>query len=542
MTSSTLASLLLILIALATTSTTTHAAATATQDSTQSSSSSTTTQTSSSRRERNLDHWDAETLAAYLGMDPITGKPLPTASTGKEGEVLDQYVGHDAAVMFYAQWCPNCHKLAPTWDAIAGLLKAGSKKSNLIMALFDCEKDTTHMKLCSNAGVRHYPTLLFAGSGPIQDTDPVTSAIFGEDKSAGPAGKAKLARTVKFQGEMGYGESIMDWIRAMQGLSTWHKLTESGPLRFVRDGFLSFLFKKNKGRLGDSASDSLPVGVPPAFRAKSVPTSASTGTASGAAGSAQRSTADTLKINALEAKVQKTEEESEQMKKLATHASLLLDSVLFPVKPTTDEITAATVAGKEKPTFRDVYSELKKTNGWDAKAKLLTDKEKESTSSTDRVAGKSIETINSEILRTCALELSLDYCTRVSTHATNDFLDELSKISDDDISEYPSMLELEQKLVAMIKEDEPFCAVFDDCLNKDFDDESCRPDVCPFKEAGCRYISSCFLDSIQDEYAIAIGYINEGKTLSSLVDAMEMGAAYAAAGAAGGGWGVGGAA
>eukprot|EP00957_Ditylum_brightwellii_P000549 42479-Ditylum_brightwellii.AAC.1 len=63
--------------------------------------------------------------------------------------------------MFYAQWCPNCHKLAPTWDAIAGLLKAGS--------------------------------------GPIQDTDPVTSAIFGEDKSAGPAGKAKLARTVKFQ-------------------------------------------------------------------------------------------------------------------------------------------------------------------------------------------------------------------------------------------------------------------------------------------------------------------------------------------------------
>ena len=100
-----------------------------------------------SRRERNLDHWDVPTAAAYLGLHPETLKPLPqfasaglpssSTSDGGSAELLDEYVGHDAAVLFYAQWCKNCHAVAPSWDAIATHVKAGSRSSKLIMALFD---------------------------------------------------------------------------------------------------------------------------------------------------------------------------------------------------------------------------------------------------------------------------------------------------------------------------------------------------------------------------------------------------------------------
>ena len=74
------------------------------------------------RRERNLDHWDSDTLAYYL----------------------DDYRGHDVAIMFYAQWDRNSHSLAPYWDRIATTLDAGNSKSRLIMSLFDCELNQAH--------------------------------------------------------------------------------------------------------------------------------------------------------------------------------------------------------------------------------------------------------------------------------------------------------------------------------------------------------------------------------------------------------------
>ena len=99
-----------------------------------------------SRRERNLDHWDVPTAAAYLGLHPETLKPLPqhaskelpsssSDGSGDDTELLDEYVGHDAAVLFYAQWCNNCHAVAPSWDAIATHVKAGARSSKLIMAV-----------------------------------------------------------------------------------------------------------------------------------------------------------------------------------------------------------------------------------------------------------------------------------------------------------------------------------------------------------------------------------------------------------------------
>ena len=128
-----------------------------------------TYETTVSRRERNLDHWNAETLAAYLGLDPDTAKPLEE----------DNYVGIDAGIMFYAQWCTNCHQFARVWDTIGQLLHAGTTESNLIMVLFNCELDQQHTRLCDAAGVTHYPTLMYVGAGPYYDTDPVTSAVIG---------------------------------------------------------------------------------------------------------------------------------------------------------------------------------------------------------------------------------------------------------------------------------------------------------------------------------------------------------------------------
>jgi hypothetical protein len=114
------------------------------------------------RRERNLDHWDSDTLAYYL----------------------DDYAGYNIAILFYAQWDENSHRLAPYWAKMAASLDAGSSRSRLIMALFDCELNTAHDQLCKALSITHYPTLLFVGSGPYHDTDPFTKTLFGKAKSA----------------------------------------------------------------------------------------------------------------------------------------------------------------------------------------------------------------------------------------------------------------------------------------------------------------------------------------------------------------------
>jgi len=227
-----------------------------------------------SRRERNLDHWDVPTAAAYLGLHPETLKPLPqyasvglpsSSSDGSSGsaahELLDEYVGHDAAVLFYAQWCNNCHAVAPSWDAIATHVSAGSRSSKLIMALFDCEKDTRHMELCVAAGVKAYPTMMFIGSGEFHDTDFVTRSVLGKDKSAGPFGATTLPRTVKFQGNWQYGDQLLDWVNIMRGLSSWHTMSESGPLRGLRNGIFGFL-TGGKGKRASSAAKLGKEGIP----------------------------------------------------------------------------------------------------------------------------------------------------------------------------------------------------------------------------------------------------------------------------------------
>jgi thiol-disulfide isomerase/thioredoxin len=440
------------------------------------------------RRERNLDHWDVPTAAAYLGLHPETLKPLPRfpsessasdakASTSSSNvELVDEYIGHDAAILFYAQWCHNCHAVAPSWDAIATHVNAGSRSSKLVMALFDCEKDTRHMELCVAAGVKAYPTMMFVGSGEYHDTDVVTRTIFGRDKSAGPFGATTLRRTVKFQGNWQYGDQILDWVNLMRGLSSWHSATERGPLKNFRNGIFGLLGRSGSksGRGKDSLS--LPVGVPPGFQPE-------LRSGSAASGENQKDVHD------LEVKLNATNKKVDLYEKAVKHSNSLLDGLLFPVE-----------SNKNATTPRDIFTLLTDSGGWFQNATTLP-------------VGSSNDQ-HPKILRSCAAELSIDYCTRISTRETNSYVEELGLIPDD--QPFPTMEEIEQHLVDAINVTEPYCAVIETCILTDYEKEECRPRSCPFKnQAACSYVQNCFGAEIQDEYARALGIINEGESLST---------------------------
>lgn len=387
--------------------------------------------TTATRRERNLDHLNVETMAYYLGIHPTTLKPVEDAG----------YVGYDVAVMFYAQWDQNSHSLAPYWDKIATTLRAGSKQSKLIMGLFNCELDYQHAQLCTAAGVKQYPVMLFIGAGPFHDTDPITR-IMGKDRSAGPAGAAKLPRTVKFQGNWQYTDSLKDWVRAMQGLSAWNQLTRQGFLKILRHGLFGFLQPRRR----EPSSTSLPVGVPVVGGGASI-----------------------VQTALLEKKLEDVQKQGQLMERTATHASLLLDNVLFP--------------GKGK----DPFANLTASGGW---AKNATDPEV-------------------QVMRTCVTELSLDYCSRLSTRITSDFIEQALKSG---VKELANMDDLEDELRKKLSAEEAYCGMFDDCYSKKFAPEECRPEVCPFQEVGCSYLTACFDELVQAEYAIALGLIKEGDT------------------------------
>lgn len=264
------------------------------------------------RRERNLDHWDSDTLAYYL----------------------DEYQGNDVAIMFYAQWDRNSHALAPYWDRIATLLDAGNSGSRLIMSLFDCELNNAHTKLCNVLGVSAYPTLMFVGSGPYHDTDPFTKMLFGS-KSAGIMGEAPIPNTVKFQGNWQYGDAILDWIRTMQALSNWHTWTTVGFGRRLRN----FLLPPKKPKTA------LPIGIP-----------GSRGAATAADGSATSASSD-AKVIALEQTVEYLTNSTQQLERMVLRSASMLESVLAPASD------------------QDVFALVDQTNAWKKETPPVPEKE-----------------------------------------------------------------------------------------------------------------------------------------------------------------------
>mmetsp|Transcript_27417 Transcript_27417/g.42021 ORF Transcript_27417/g.42021 Transcript_27417/m.42021 type:complete len:505 (+) Transcript_27417:180-1694(+) len=456
-----------------------------------------TYETTVSRRERNLDHWDAETLAAYLGLDPDTALPLDD----------DTYVGIDASIMFYAQWCKNCHKFAPVWDTIAQLVHAGSTEGNLIMALFNCELNDQHTKLCSGAGVTHYPTLMYVGAGPYHDSDPITSAVLG-DKASGPYGPTILDRTVKFQGNLNIGDSVLDWVKAMRGLSTWYKWNNEVWLRGLRDMFQNPFGKKRQD--SDKSKDALPIGVPTGLKGGSSKskTSATSSSTSASASSSVSAYKLEKELKTVEEKLAASDKKLSNAELASTHGGYVIDSFLFPatetVSNTTKSIfngTDAKEVGEESATSvnADAFTKMIEFDGWD--------------SSQESNGGPS----NAFILKSCIVDLTLDYCTRLSTRKTTEYLDSISTLPD---SEYPSFTTMEAKLTALVAKTEPYCANFNKCYANNFkkteEGFDCRPTDCPFNnKAACAYVSGCLSSHIHDEYKDALDKLDSANSTSA---------------------------
>lgn len=366
------------------------------------------------RRERNLDFLDATTLAYYLGLDPATGERLP------EPPAPSSFT-HNVAVMFYAQWDRNSHSLAPYWDHMGRVLKAGTKKSNLIMGLFDCELDQTHLTLCHAAGVAEYPTLMFISPSRTFPHKPHVQ------KS-----KRTLPHTTQYPGNWQYDKAILDWLRTMQTMTSWKNFWAKAT--YPKGWWQAASYNP-------STANMLPVGIP--------------GTTASSSNVQVQQQATALK---------ELQAEKQQYEDLVIRSSLLLDATLFPI------------ANPKDPTSTDVFAHLS-SGGWEA---------------TDNA---------NKVLAACAMEIALDYCVRVQTHKT----DELIKLKTA-VKAEQTMAELEAELKDMISAAEPYCVLVESCIVEGFTQEECKPATCPFQEeVACRYLSSCFDNSIQQDYSKALG-------------------------------------
>lgn len=375
-------------------------------------------------RPYHLDYLDVETMEYYL--------------TAPQEDF-------DVAVMFYAQWCSNCHSFAPLWDQISRIHQAGTEQSNLIMGLFDCEADTAHSQVCNKAGVKHYPTISFF-------------SLSGQKYSL-----RKPRHGTHFGGNWKYADGVYDWLKTMGGLSNWHRLGWGKKLRSL------FFGKRTKPK-----DKKLPQGIPAQGSVSPASAGAGAGTSSGTASFASATGATSSTSGAAtEKQVQELEAQVKEYSEVAVRSSVLLDAVLFPLSTGSYEMET-----DNNKNATDVFALMADTNGW---------------TNTDNV---------DKVLRACVMDISLDYCSRLSNYLTNDWVSKqvgLESLTDEVVNAFTTFLN------QSLPESEPYCLLVEDCILSDYAKEECRPAECPFKDpAACRYISACLAPDLQIEYASAL--------------------------------------
>lgn len=389
------------------------------------------------RRERNLDHVDSQTLSYYL----------------------DEYRGHDVAVLLYAQWDQNSRALAPYWDRIATLLDAGSSDSRLVMALLDCELNEAHAMLCEKIGVTHYPTMMFIGSGPYHDTDPITRTLFGK-KSAGIMGAAPVPNTVKFQGNWQYTDAVLDWIRTMQALSNWHTWSTQGFGKRLRTLFWP----------SPRTKTSLPVGIPHDGPVKSA-VAASSGM-------------EAQIIESLEERVGQMSNLTNAYEKILAKEWRKMDSLLVPTELSTI----------------DMFS--------------LLDGEKAFSSDMNPTG---------QVLKNCVAEMAVDYCQRVSEKVAGQMVEELMEqgMTVDSIMASSDLEENLLKKIAehepycgildqcLVDEFKPA--------------ECHPPQCPFQNQVACQLLTTCLDPLVQEQFAEALGYTEEQIEASSSDDTKKRG-------------------
>lgn len=308
-------------------------------------------------------------------------------------------------------------------------------------------------------------------------------------------------RKHKFGGNWAYGDAVLDWIKALRALSGWHRAGWGKRLR-------SWIFGgSSKGAA--KAKPELPVGVPAA---------ATTATAfSNVAGGSAAASSSSYATAAASQELDKLKEEKAEMNDLLVRSAAMMEAVLFPM----------TYAGPpssrmEDPhkNYTDLFAYLNQTDGW------------------------SSVTARPKVLRSCLQDVALEYCQRFTTIMTEEFLAAHPDVVADKDNE-----DLISKLTDRLQEQEPYCMLVDACIINGFVHAKCRPAACPFSDpTACRFLTSCFYESMQQQYATALGVSLPNATAattatasgaSDALDDHNDESSQASAGKKKSGWGIG---
>jgi hypothetical protein len=381
------------------------------------------------------------------------------------------------------------------WDQIAKLLHAGTEHSNLIMALYDCEADMEHMQMCTTAGVKHYPTMQFMSlASSASDSDSSSSSSSSKKKKKGVVRlqRKKPHHTTIYAGNWQYGDAVYDWLRAMLALSQWHRRGWGKKLR-------DFFTGAKKPQPKDKA---LPIGIPKTSAAaafmESLASSSSSASSSPFSSSSSSSTASSSSL-ADAAKIQELQTEVKQLNDMVLRSSTFVEAILFPLSTgnyTVNDSASGSSSSSSRRNYTDVFALLTANNGWTS-----------TNDTTDR------------ILRTCALDISVDYCGRLANQLTLEMLEEqlsqalddpLSSLTDDDITR------LSEQIVAQVAAQEPFCPKAEECVAHGLTNSINETTIaayyssCPFNDRNaCRYVSACLSPDIQAEYALALKKVED---------------------------------
>lgn len=115
---------------------------------------------------------------------------------------------YDTAIMFYAPWCKYCKQLTPYMEQIS--IEAKTHKE-LVIGKFNCEEPKSHVSLCQELGVTHYPSIFFVGYGN-----------FNQAQAKNAFAATEYPRLVQYRSQL-LPDAIFDWIRMLHGLSWMHR-------------------------------------------------------------------------------------------------------------------------------------------------------------------------------------------------------------------------------------------------------------------------------------------------------------------------------